>query len=247
MRPIVKSKKSDSKGNSIEYKPWGKSKIDLIKEIGSFCSFCEKKVNRSSLHIEHLYGRNVKDSDGNLIYAHLKYQWDNFLLACCNCNSVKGNKDISISNPFLPHLNNLVHFIEIGSGGIMKIKNAVAGEKLKRTLSFIELVGLDREPSHPRFSSGDDRWESRLEAWDLAERQFIKYIANPKQTDLEIIITLAREKGFFSVWYYKFFDQKEVIDALINGVVVDRIRVIPFEGTDVNSFHGLGFSTEERP
>jgi uncharacterized protein (TIGR02646 family) len=247
MRPVVKSTKLTDAGQPLEFEPWGKAKSDLINEIGSFCSYCEKKVNRSSLHIEHIKGKKVKDNTGVLIYDSLKYRWDNFLLACCNCNSVKDNKDIVLTNPFLPHINNLVHFIEIGTGGIIKIKNGVNGNNLTRTSAFINLVGLDREPSHPNYSDSDDRWENRLEAIDLAKRQFDKYTSNPKQTDLETILCLAKEKGFFSVWYYQFLGQNEVIDALINGIVINGINIEPYKGTHRASFQATNYKTIERP
>lgn len=247
MRPVVISTKNNVAGQPLEYKPWGKAKSDLINEIGSFCSYCEKKVNRSSLHIEHIKGKNVKNNAGVLIYDGLKYRWDNFLIACCNCNSVKANKDIALTNPFLPHQNNLLHFIEIGTGGIIKIKNGVTGNNHTRTTAFINLVGLDREPSHPNYSENDDRWENRLEVLDLAKRQFDKYTSIPKQTDLESIICLAKEKGFFSVWYYQFLGHNEVIDALINGSTFSGLNIEPFKGTHKASFETANYTTLQRP
>ncbi len=247
MRPIVKSTKNSVAGQPLEYKPWRKAKSDLINEIGSFCSYCEKKVNRSSLHIEHIKGKKVRNNVGDLIYDNLKYRWDNFLLACCNCNSVKGNKDIALTNPFLPHENNLVHFIKIGTGGAIKIKNGVNGNNLARTTAFINLVGLDREPSHPDYSDDDDRWESRLEAKDFADWQYQKYTANPKQTDIETIVKFAKSIGYFSVWYYQFLGHNEVLNALINGIVINGLNYQPFKGTHILSFRAPNYTTLERP
>lgn len=242
MRPIVKT---GTNGNPKEYNPWGSAKEDLINEIGDYCSYCEKKVNCSSIHIEHVRGKKVKDNAGVLIYDHLKFRWDNFLLACCNCNSVKDNKDIVLTNPFLPHENNLLHFIEISQGGLIKIKNGVAGNNLLRTTSFIDLVGLDRKPGDPNYSDKDDRWDYRLKAMDVAERQFQRYTS--KQVDIETIVSLAEALGFFSVWYYQFYGHDEVINALINGIVVNGNHLTPFKGTHSASFQGPNFSTVERP
>lgn len=248
MRPVVKSTKNNAHGIPQEYIPWGNAKKDLIEEIGSYCSYCEKKVNRSSIHVEHICGKKVKNQAGQLIYDNLKYQWNNFLLACCNCNSVKGNKDIASTNPFLPHLNNLVHFIEVRNTGLIAIKNGVTGNNLNRTKAFINLVGLDREPSHVDYSDGDDRWEERLEAVDLAKRYFDKYNSTPRKTDVETIIKLAREKGFFSVWYYQFLGtNNDIVEALINGLAMNGNTIIPFKGTHANSFQAPNFSTVERP
>ena len=124
------------------------------------------------------------------------------------------------------------------TGGIIKIKNEVNGNNLLRTTAFINLVGLDRIPGHPNYSDGDDRWENRMEAIDLAKRQFDKYTSTPIQTDLENILCLAKEKGFFSVWYYQFLGHNEVIEALINGITIE-----PFKGTHKASFLPPNYKT----
>lgn len=59
------------------------AKERLTATIGEYCSFCERPV-LSKLDIEH---RVPKD-----VYADRKFAWENFLLACGNCNSVKGTK-----------------------------------------------------------------------------------------------------------------------------------------------------------
>ncbi len=139
-----------------------------------------------------------------------------------------------------------MHFIEIGTGGIIKIKNGVNGNDLTRTTAFIDLVGLDRVPGHSNYSESDDRWENRLQAIDLAKRQFDKYTSTPRQTDLETILCLATEKGFFSVWYYQFFGYNEVLDALINGIVVNGDNIVPFKGTHRASFLAPNYTSIER-
>src|SRR5689334_15133526 len=127
MRPVVKSVRNDAMGNPLGFNRWTDAKPDLVNELGSFCSFCEKYNSRSALHVEHIYGKGCTDAAGNLIYNHLRFRWDNFLLGCVNCNSIKGDKDISVLNPYMPHQNNLVHFIEVVAGGLVQIKATVAG------------------------------------------------------------------------------------------------------------------------
>jgi hypothetical protein len=246
MRPVVRSDKRDASGNPLEYKPWGEAKEELVSEMGMFCSYCEKQVNKSDLHVEHILGQCVKDGAGSLVYDGLKYHWDNFLLACCNCNRIKGVKDVKSTNPFLPHQNNLVHFIEVDHA-LINIKSEVTGANLDRARAFIDLVGLDRVPGVPGYTVGDDRWANRMETAELAERQYTKYTASPRETDAENIISLAASRGFFSVWYYCFYEQKEVIDALINGLAVYGKRMVPFQGTHAGSFRAPDFSTVERP
>lgn len=248
MRPVVKSIKNNADGTPVEYNPWGDAKPELVEELGSFCSFCEKYNSRSALHVEHVYGKKCKDAANNYIYDHLKYRWDNFLLACVNCNSVKHNQDIALTNPALPHINNIMHFIESITGGVIAVKAGLTMQELNQTNSFISLVGLDRIPGHPQHSDKDDRWDERLKVYDIAQRQLRKYENVPRKTELDTIVDLARTNGCFSIWYYAFKKHEEVLDALINGMMIDGVLVKPFPGTHIHSFDSTNqYDTVVRP
>lgn len=236
MRPVEKSVRVDGFGDPMEFNPWGSAKEDLTIELGTFCSYCEKYNSRSALHVEHIHGKNCVNINGDLIYEDLKYRWDNFLLACVNCNSIKDNKDIAELNPFMPHQHNLVHFLESRVGGMIKIKSNVAKSDLVRVRVFVELVGLDRVPGHIHFSDKDDRWDNRLKAFDIAERQLQKYTEAVRSTDIETIVELAKNIGFFTVWYYAFEKHSEVRKALINGIPINGKLICPFPGTHISSF-----------
>jgi hypothetical protein len=240
MRPVIKSIRYSSPNVPLEVTHWREAKEELTNEMGTFCSYCGKYNNRSALHVEHIYGKKCIDDAGDLKYSHLQNRWANFLLACVNCNSIKKNKDIAISNPYLPHLNNLLHFIEILRGGIIRIKPGVTGIDKERTKAFIDLIGLDRIPGHPGYSNKDDRWDSRMKVADIAERQRFKYDQPVPATDIETIIDLAATTGYFNIWYTTFYAFEEVKHALINGIA--------FPGTDPQSFDPHNhYSTLPRP
>lgn len=248
MRPVVKSIRIDANNNPLEIDPWSGAKEDLVDELGPFCSFCEKYNSRSALQVEHIKGKGCKDAVGNLIYDQLKFRWDNFLLACVNCNSVKGDKDIAISTPFMPHENNIMHFIEVLTGGLIQIKPGVDGNNAAVTRAYIDLIGFDRCPGHPRYSDRDDRWENRLQAYDLATRYYNKYKEVNPTTDIETVITLASKTGYFSVWYTVFLGEHDVINALIHGIQVNGNLEKPFPGTHADSFDQQNhFQTMARP
>lgn len=209
MRPVLRSNKFNTPSNPVEYNPWGDAKPDLIDEIGDFCSYCGKHLTRSALAIEH-----IQDKD---THPHLKYHWNNFLLACVNCNSTKGTKDTALLNPFLPHTDNLLCFIEVLNGGLLQVKTGVTGTNLARTEAFINLIGLDRHPGRPNYSDKDDRWEYRLTAYNKATRQLQKYTSTPATTDIENITELAITSGFFSVWFTIFDAHDPVKAALITA------------------------------
>ena len=215
MRPITRSDKFDASGNPVEYNPWGEAKRELVAEIGSYCSFCCKKLTRSALHVEHIYAKNYEDSSGAKIYDYRKYHWNNFLLGCVNCNSVKGSKDIASRNPFMPHEDNPLHFVDVGSGGLITQKNPLPSDESARIQAYFDLVGIDRRPGHSKYSHKDDRWEYRMKAYDLAMRYHTKY--NSGEADIETIVELATSQGFFAVWYTVFKAFNDIIEALING------------------------------
>lgn len=216
MRPVLRTDKFDA-GNPTEYNPWGDAKPDLINEIGNFCSYCGKHLTRSALHVEHIHPKEFKDVNGIKIYNHMKFHWNNFLLACGNCNSIKGTKDTATLNSFLPHTDNLLRFIEVLRGGTLRVKAGVTGTDLARTNAFINLVGLDRYPGHLRYSNKDDRWEYRLIAYKKATRQLQKYTNTPAMVDIENITELAVTSGFFSVWFTVFAAHDSVKSALIKA------------------------------
>ena len=172
MRPIIKSNRLNADGTPLTFNHWSDAKADLVNETGSYCCFCEREGYRSSLHVEHVLAKDLPK------YAHLIYRWDNFLLGCINCNATKGSKDYDINETYLPHLNNVLLTIEILEGGGIRMKNDLPEEQKRRTKNFIDLVGLDRDPSHPQYSDKDDRWEARMKVWDIANDFMVDYQNN---------------------------------------------------------------------
>ena len=218
MRPVVKTDKFNDDGTPLSFTHWGDAKADLQTELGSYCSFCEREGYRSSLHVEHILAKDLKK------YNSLIYRWDNFLLGCINCNSTKGSKDYDINDTYLPHLNNLLVTIEVLEGGVVRIKKDLSVDQERRTKNFIDLVGLDRDPSHPNYSDKDDRWESRIDAWNIAREWLQDY--EYKEIKLGRIIQMAQAKGYWSVWMKVFNEYPEVKKELITN----------FAGTAANCF-----------
>jgi hypothetical protein len=62
----------------------------LIKTIGPYCSYCGMFV-RASLAVEHMLPKSE--------FPGKSVDWDNFLLACTNCNSLKGSKPPKSDGP----------------------------------------------------------------------------------------------------------------------------------------------------
>jgi len=209
MRPIIKQTPTDEQGNLVTFSKYDDAKPLLANQLGDCCSFCEKHNSRSALEVEHIYPKfHAK-------YAHLENEWDNFLLGCKICNSIKGTKDISLSNPYMPHTDNLMCYIEILEGGFIQIKPNLLQEEKAKVTAFINLIGLDRNPGHPNYSSKDDRWEYRRRAYDYAQDCLNDY--QNSQISLKSIINLAKTTGFFSVWFTIFHAHDDVRRELITA------------------------------
>lgn len=219
MRPIQKTIRLNPAGeHPLEFKDYKEAKPDLVIELGSFCSYCERPA--TDLHVEHIYAKKN--------YPHLEKRWDNFLLACKNYNSIKSDKEIN--NTFMPHTNNLLYFIFIEEGGIIKIKENINESDKEKTKAFVDLIGLDRTPGHKNYSSKDKRWQDRQNVYEVAQRCLDRY--KNKEIDIETIIDVAMPRGFFSVWFTLFRNYKEILEALLFGIN----QKIPFPNTDISSF-----------
>lgn len=212
MRPVEKLKPDDKlpsgKVVSQTYAPYGKAKDDLIENLGKFCSFCEVPVPpKSSLEVEHVRAKSI------LKYSALIHSWSNFLLGCKNCNSIKDAKDFELEEIHLPHLNNTFLSFEIKAGGLLQVCSALNPPEKEKAEKLSWLVGIERRPGHPQYSRKDDRWQNRYEAWNKATKYLRKY---EQGCELEVVVDLAIECGFFSVWMTVFAAHPEVRQALIN-------------------------------
>lgn len=70
-----------------DFADYDDAKPFLLARLGPFCSYCERRIP-TNLAVEHIQPKGVPK------YAPLEKTWDNFLLACVNCNSTKGDDDV---------------------------------------------------------------------------------------------------------------------------------------------------------
>lgn len=209
MRPVDKTNPT----GKITYDPYGNAKPDLINCIGSYCSYCERPGCSAALDVEHVEPKNSNPDK--------RYLWSNFLLACKNCNSIKGTSIIDFSKIVLPHIDNTVLAITYLESGFIKLNPNF--EEPEKGEELIKLIGLDRRPGSPNYSHKDSRWEDRKKAWKLS----IKYLSKFQEgiADVETIIDLAKHCGFFSIWFHIFKDYTEVQQALIDIFPGTRLTI----------------------
>src|SRR4051794_31942297 len=72
---------------------------ELVARIGRYCSYCERPI-LTQLAVEHIQAKVLPQ------YQHLVGQWENFLLACVNCNSTKGRSAVALADVLLPDRDN---------------------------------------------------------------------------------------------------------------------------------------------
>lgn len=200
MRPVDKAAR-----NGENYSPYGSAKDDLFTAIGGYCSYCERQGHSSAIDVEH-----IKNKDD---YPELTEEWENFLLACKNCNSIKGKKDFQFDEIILPHLNNTFTPFDYKSGGLIQVKASLENSERSKAQALVDLIGLLRRPGSDRYSVKDKRWQERLETWNKAERYLQKF--SEGHADLEAVCDLAKSCGFWSVWMTVFKDHLDVKQALI--------------------------------
>ncbi len=232
MRPVQKWHSDDHVEPTIQptYNPYSTAKSDLERNLGGYCSYCERPATDEAAAVEHVQPKSLPQ------FAHLRFSWDNFLLACARCNGSdnKSNKDVIFENIHLPHRDNTVLSIVYGEGGFVKANPNLPDHELPKAQQLIDLVGLDKHPSHPGHRPNDKRWLRRQTVWEIAQR-YLAHFQNNK-TDLDHILELALSRGFWSVWYTVFEQYPEVRLALIQR----------FAGTAADCFNHQG-SPIERP
>jgi len=165
---------------------------------------------------------DVEHIDDKSTHSTQEYCWCNFLLACKNCNSIKGKKYIEDS--LMPHIDNTFTIFSYLESGLIIINTNVTTPLSLDTKAqkLMDLVGLDRIPGHPNYSYKDKRWQERKRVWDLSNKYLDKY-KNGK-CDIDTIKDLALNSGFWSIWITVFNDKSEVKKELANCFNGTRIE-----------------------
>ena len=192
---------------------------DLQARLGTYCSYCERQIE-TYLAVEHMQPKERCPS--------LRNEWHNFLLACVNCNSSKGNKCVALRDYFWPDRDNTLCAFNYRSGGIVEPSPTLRAVLRLRANDTLVLLGLDKVPGNPQRepTNSDKRWLRRKEIWQLAERCRQRLQTNNSPEVRELIVETAAARGMFSIWW-----------SVFDGDVDMRRRLRDaFPGTDRASF-----------
>lgn len=214
MRPVERGPWPQANGTNKNFNPYGKSRADLMTRMGQYCAFCDRRLE-TSLAVEH---KLPKAS-----FPTLEHDWVNFLLACTNCNSTKGQRPNLLTDIYWPDQDNTFRAFEYVTGGLINVASGLTPQETQKAQETLDLMGLQKTPTFSGRAS-DRRWMNRREAWDLAEqqRQTLTQIDTP--TIRQMIVDLARFRGYWSVWMTVFASDPDMRRRLINGFIGSAIN-----------------------
>ncbi len=219
MRPVEKKKAGEtvsylnSQGELVvetvqeRYMPYGEAKRALLGSLGWYCSYCEGPKLPSELAVEHMEPKGANGDEA---------AWDNFLLSCTVCNSIKGHPAINASEYHWPHIDNTYEdFVYTACGAVLLNPNLGETEKEKAKRLF-DLLKLGAYPGSDVLPTPCDyRWMRRMETWTEAERLKKKMAAG--KADVEEVIRMAKRLGYWSVWFTVFKGNDETRKRLVSA------------------------------
>jgi len=231
MRPLERGGcPKDNAGLDIQYTNYANARGELIKRFGEYCSYCEMHLD-ASLAVEHV--KPKKPPGAATVITARALAWDNFLLACSNCNSTKGNTDVNLPDYIWPDSDNTFCAIQYAEGGLV---TSLPGTAQTKADALILLVGLDKTPDTA--DASDRRWFNRKEAWDMATRAKRRLANSNTEAMKEQIVDTAQANGFWSTWMTVFKDDADMCGRLLAS----------FSGTAMTCFDATnGHAAVARP
>lgn len=209
MRPVERGAHPvDTQGAPRVFAKYGDARNALIERLGSFCSYCEMRIENAP-NVEHVSPKS-KDADR-------EKDWLNFLLSCNHCNPTKGDRTIYREEYFWPDRDNTFRAFVYRVGGLVDPHPSLSVEERNRALRTRDLAGLNPVPGRSSTDANDRCWKHRSDAWDLAVQKR-EHLARMRSAELmDCIVDLARSRGYWSIWMTVFDGDPEMRQRLIDG------------------------------
>lgn len=187
----------------------------LAQKLGLYCSYCERRI-ATGLAVEHIQPKALP------AYKHLVGNWQNFLLACINCNASKGDTDVVLANHLIPDRDNTSSAFLYLADGRIEVSERLAPQAKVQAQATLTLVALDRRSAEARNPNERlvalDRFKQRIDAWLQAEQAKQRLAPQPDNEALiATVIDLALATGFFSIWMQVFADDVPMRRRLIQA------------------------------
>lgn len=223
MRPVDKGE-SPTEG---EFRHYRQAFPELVKRLGAYCSYCERKVS-TSLAVEHVCPKSK--------HKNLKNKWSNFLLACTQCNSSKNATDISpddLEEYVWPDRDDTYHMITYlpENGYEARVNENISPIDKERVRKTLDLVNINANTTEYGDTNYLNKLGERRDAAKACQEQLIslKRLSNllEKYPDdvackeeyenrKKEIIESAKIYGFWSIWMNYFEDIPEIKARLLD-------------------------------
>lgn len=187
-----------------EYAQYEDAKADLVSRLGLFCCYCERPI-KTLLAVEHVLPK--------ILHPDLELEWSNFLLACTNCNSTKGDRPVDRAAVILPDQDNSIRAFEYAWTGAVKPTMELGERVAENAARILWMTGLDKFPDEfegEEYVAALERWQQRSDAWKLAVLQKQEIADSDSEALRRSTARLALEAGFFSVWMNVFTDDADM-------------------------------------
>lgn len=193
---------------------------ELMSRLGPYCSYCERRI-ATQLAVEHIQPKGIPQ------YAPLQGRWENFLLACVNCNSTKGDKNVVLADVLLPDRDNTFVAFTYAQDGTVRVDGTLPSIAASQAGATLAMVGLDKRIAQALDANGKlvaiDRVAQRMQAWLLAQTSKDDLDADPHSAGLRRqIVRTAVENGFFTIWMAVFASDADMRGRLIDAYVGTR-------------------------
>lgn len=213
MRPIRRG----TSPFKMNFDPYTDAQPYLISRIGMYCSYCERRIC-TQLAVEHIQPKKGSHAHPDLIGV-----WENYLLACVNCNSTKKDKKVILNDVLLPDRDNtFLAFSYSKDGHVSPSETAIFMGLEKKAKHTLELTGLDKKKKYNVLDQNEiqisvDRPTQRLNVWAIAEESKNTIDECPIDSVKRMATNLAVESGFFSIWLAVFEADTDMCNRLIDA------------------------------
>ncbi len=216
MRPVQRG----TSPRATDFDPYQGALPHLVSRLGGYCSFCERRIY-TNLAVEHIQPKSRPE------YAHLVGRWENFLLACVNCNSTKLAKQVILAECLLPDRDNTFAAYRYAEDGSVEPAAPAESSVADLAATTLALVGLDKRPAQVHDANGKlvalERVAQRMEAWATAETARDDVASNPAVLAVRrIAVDLALATGYFSVWMTVFAGDTDMGIRLVDAFAGTR-------------------------
>jgi uncharacterized protein (TIGR02646 family) len=205
MRPVSRGGHPRVNKKRAIFRDYVDARRFLVDRLGPYCSYCE--IRHPSPSVEH-----VRPKSGHPL---LRKRWSNLLLACTNCNSIKGSRAVTLGDYLWPDVDNTARAFEYLAGGRVRVALGLTARQASLAQNLSDLVGLMRTPATtPAATDVDPRWRERVSTWKMAQRLRSLVACNDTPELREAIVEAARGQGCWSIWMVVFATDDDMVRRL---------------------------------